>query len=152
VPEAFKLTRLVSLKGKFNSPFLFSQNHAVLLRHVALSDEMVMPSKTGPLGGLARSVVDYVIIYYIIAVFFLFKYYFYTKTCVKVGSCVKIGRAKSLTWRLGRVALYLDVRYEGCGEIRYQIIGIMVSDVRYYLALSPGPIRNQCAYAGAPPC
>jgi hypothetical protein len=59
-PEAFKLTRLVSLKGKLNSPFSFSQNHVVLLRHVALSDEIVMPSKTGPLGGLARSAVDYV--------------------------------------------------------------------------------------------
>jgi hypothetical protein len=29
---------------------------------------------------------------------------------------------------------------------------LVVSDVRYYLASSPGPIRNQCAYAGAPPC
>jgi hypothetical protein len=29
---------------------------------------------------------------------------------------------------------------------------IQMSDVRYYLASSPGPIRNQCAYAGAPPC
>jgi hypothetical protein len=27
-----------------------------------------------------------------------------------------------------------------------------VSDVRYYLASSPGPIRSWCAYAGAPPC
>jgi hypothetical protein len=29
---------------------------------------------------------------------------------------------------------------------------IILSDVRYYLASSPGPIRNRCAYAGAPPC
>jgi hypothetical protein len=27
-----------------------------------------------------------------------------------------------------------------------------LSDVRYYLASSPGPIRSRCAYAGAPPC
>jgi hypothetical protein len=30
--------------------------------------------------------------------------------------------------------------------------GLQVSDVRYYSASSPGPIRSQCAYAGAPPC
>jgi hypothetical protein len=29
---------------------------------------------------------------------------------------------------------------------------VLLSDVRYYLTSSLGPIRNQCAYAGAPPC
>jgi hypothetical protein len=36
-------------------------------------------------------------------------------------------------------------------NLTYQAIAC-VSDVRYYLSSSPGPIRNQCAYAGAPPC
>jgi hypothetical protein len=38
------------------------------------------------------------------------------------------------------------------GAYRLLILDGHVSDVRYYLASSPGPIRNQCAYAGAPPC
>jgi hypothetical protein len=29
---------------------------------------------------------------------------------------------------------------------------VRLSDVRYYLASSPGPIRSWCTYAGAPPC
>jgi hypothetical protein len=33
-----------------------------------------------------------------------------------------------------------------------KLLGVRVSDVRYYSASSPGPIRSQCAYAGADPC
>jgi hypothetical protein len=47
------LTRIKGLKGKLNSPFLFSQNHVALLRHHALRDKLCVPRENG-------SVVDYV--------------------------------------------------------------------------------------------
>lgn len=58
--EASKLARTVSLDRKVNPAFLLISHRVIVLRHTMLKVKLVVPRKSGRLGGLAVSVMVYV--------------------------------------------------------------------------------------------
>jgi hypothetical protein len=54
------MTRLEGVKGKINLTFFLSINRVALLRHYVLTQEMVVPSKSGRFSVLAASVIIHV--------------------------------------------------------------------------------------------
>ena len=50
-------------KGKFNSAFSVGCYRVALLRHVALNEKLIMPSKTGSGDDVARVMMVYVIFF-----------------------------------------------------------------------------------------
>ena len=62
-PYALKLARGIGLKSEINSTLFLNGYRVALLRHCVLMRRRAMPRKSGRLGGVAGSVVEYVIRY-----------------------------------------------------------------------------------------
>jgi hypothetical protein len=59
--QALKLARRIGLTSKLKSAFVLDSYRVVLLRHYATRTKLLVPRKSGRLGGSAGSVVEYVI-------------------------------------------------------------------------------------------
>jgi hypothetical protein len=65
--QSLKLARYISLKSKFKSIFVLDSYRIALLRHYVVRRKLVVPKERWPawwfgrLGGLAGSVVEYIV-------------------------------------------------------------------------------------------